>query len=258
MNLLPLPAFSDNYIWMMHDGKKAIVVDPGDADAVFDVLRGSGLSLEAILVTHHHGDHVGGVEDLHAGTGARVYGPANEIMPEPITRLAQGDVVEEMGLKFQVIDVPGHTSGHIAFYCPDMDGTPILFCGDTLFSGGCGRLFEGTPAQMHASLQRLAALPGETLICCGHEYTLANAAFATTVDPGNAALRERAAEVRRLRATDQPSLPSTLHDERACNPFLRCEDPAVRASVAAHAGHPLASPVDVFAHLRNWKDGFRG
>ena len=169
MNLLPLPAFSDNYIWMMHDGKKAIVVDPGDADAVFDVLRGSGLSLEAILVTHHHGDHVGGVEDLHAGTGARVYGPANEIMPEPITRLAQGDVVEEMGLKFQVIDVPGHTSGHIAFYCPDMDGTPILFCGDTLFSGGCGRLFEGTPAQMHASLEALAALPGNTRVCCAHE-----------------------------------------------------------------------------------------
>ena len=243
---------------MIHDAAQALVVDPGDAQVVMAALQQHSLQLRCILLTHHHADHTGGVDELRQATGCEVYGPAAEQMPEPLTRLTGGDPVHAMGLSFRVMDVPGHTAGHIAYYCESYLGQPLLFCGDTLFSLGCGRMFEGTPAQMHASLQRLAALPGETRVCCGHEYTLANAAFATTVDPGNAALRERAAEVRRLRAADQPSLPSTLHDERACNPFLRCEDPAVRASVAAHAGHPLASPVDVFAHLRNWKDGFRG
>ena len=258
MNLLPLPAFSDNYIWMMHDGKNAIVVDPGDADAVFDVLRGSGLSLEAILVTHHHGDHVGGVEDLHAGTGARVYGPANEIMPEPITRLAQGDVVEEMGLKFQVIDVPGHTSGHIAFYCPDMDGTPILFCGDTLFSGGCGRLFEGTPAQMHASLEALAALPGNTRVCCAHEYTLSNLKFARAVEPGNAALLKYQQDCIKLRDADQPTLPSSIATELAVNPFLRTRESEVAQSAKKFdASTNPSDATSVLTALREWKNNFR-
>ena len=153
--MLPLPAFTDNYIWMLHNARQAIVVDPGDATPVLQTLQAQGLQLQAILVTHHHADHVGGVDALRAATGAQVFGPARERIPEPLVRLAQGDTVEVLGLRFSVLDVPGHTAGHIAYYCPDMQGAPLLFCGDTLFSGGCGRLFEGTAAQMHASLQRL-------------------------------------------------------------------------------------------------------
>ena len=258
MNLLPLPAFTDNYIWMLHDGRQAIVVDPGEAAPVEQALHRWGLTLQAILVTQHHADHVGGVDALRTATGAQVYGPARERVPEPLVRLAQGDTVNALGLQFQVIDVPGHTAGHIAYYCPDMDSAPLLFCGDTLFSGGCGRLFEGTPAQMLDSLDRLAALPGETRVCCTHEYTLANAAFALAVDPGNPDLQSRVAQARAQRATGAPTLPTTLASERACNPFLRSRDPALRDALARHAGQPVADDVEAFALLRRWKDGFRG
>jgi hydroxyacylglutathione hydrolase len=159
MTLLPLPAFDDNYIWMLHDGHQALVVDPGDAQPVLQALQAQHLQLQAILVTHHHADHVGGVAELRAATGATVHGPAGEEMPEPLQRYSEGDALDLLGLRFEVLDVPGHTAGHIAWYCPDVDGAPVLFCGDTLFSGGCGRLFEGTPAQMLASLDKLAALP---------------------------------------------------------------------------------------------------
>ncbi|EHL20963.1 hydroxyacylglutathione hydrolase [Acidovorax sp. NO-1] len=258
MNLLPLPAFTDNYIWMLHDGRQAIVVDPGDSAPVLQALQHLGVQLKAILVTHHHADHVGGVDALRSATGAVVYGPAREKIPEPLHRLAHGDAVETMGLRFAVIDVPGHTAGHIAYYCPDIDGEPLLFCGDTLFSGGCGRLFEGTPAQMLDSLDALAALPGNTRVCCTHEYTLSNLKFARVVEPGNAALLHYSSHCEALRSKDQPTLPSRMALERDINPFLRVRQPAV--ALAAHSHDAQVNKDDavaVLAALRQWKNEFR-
>ncbi|HQQ72022.1 MAG TPA: hydroxyacylglutathione hydrolase [Alicycliphilus sp.] len=258
MNLLPLPAFSDNYIWMLHDRRHAVVVDPGDAAPVLQALRDMGLSLQAILVTHHHGDHVGGVNALRDASGATVYGPAGEIMPEPLTRLRQGDSVSVLGLRFAVLDVPGHTAGHIAYHCADMDGAPLLFCGDTLFSGGCGRLFEGTPAQMQASLDALAALPGDTRVCCAHEYTLSNLKFAQAVEPHNQALHDYASQCQALRQAGRPTLPAHMATERAINPFLR-----TREATVAQAARGFDAQVDphqavaVLAALRQWKNEFR-
>lgn len=253
----PLPALSDNYIWMLHERQRAVVVDPGEAGPVFEALQARGLQLDAILVTHHHHDHTGGVAALREATGARVYGPAHEAVPEPAVRLSQGGTAEALGLRFTVLDVPGHTAGHIAFWCADAGGAPVLFCGDTLFSGGCGRLFEGTPAQMLASLDALAALPGDTRVCCGHEYTLANLAFALAVEPGNAALADYAARCQSLRAEGQPTLPSTIALEREVNPFLRSRTAAVAQAAQRHAPSAPHDEAGTFAILRQWKNEFR-
>ena len=256
--MLPLPAFTDNYIWMLHDARHALVVDPGDAAPVLQALGDMGLSLQAILVTHHHGDHVGGVSALREATGAAVYGPAGEPMPEPLTRLAGGDALTALGLRFAVLDVPGHTAGHIAYYCAGMDGAPLLFCGDTLFSGGCGRLFEGTPAQMQASLDALAALPGDTRVCCAHEYTLSNLKFACAVEPGNAALLQYLNHCESLRQAGQPTLPSRMATERAINPFLRTREATVaQAARGFDARVDPHAPATVLAALRQWKNEFR-
>ncbi len=258
MNLTPLPAFQDNYLWLLHDGRRAVVVDPGDADVVLAGLRQAAMRLEAILVTHHHADHTGGVAALREATGATVYGPAYETLPEPCTRVQGGDTVTALGLRFEVIDVPGHTAGHIAYYCPDAGGFPLLFCGDTLFSGGCGRLFEGTPAQMLASLDRLAALPGDTRVCCAHEYTLSNLKFARAVEPGNEKLVHYLHACEQMRARGEPTLPSTVSREREINPFLRTRETAVRE--AARAFDPASAGGDeaaVFAAIREWKNQFR-
>ena len=256
MYLIPIPAFADNYLWLLHDGKRALIVDPGDAEPVLRTLDQYDLQLESILVTHHHADHTGGVDALRQATGAKVYGPATERIPEPFAPLREGDTVRALGLDFQVLDVPGHTSGHIAFYTPDMDGKPLLFCGDTLFSGGCGRLFEGTPAQMLASLDKLAALPGNTRVCCTHEYTLANLRFAVAVEPDNAELAAYQAQCQQLRAQGQPTLPGSISQEIQINPFLRTRQASVLAAVhrfdaSAH------DEITVFAALRQWKNQFK-
>ena len=244
---------------MLQDGSNAIVVDPGDAQPVFDALARDKLQLAAILVTHHHPDHTGGVAALHAATGAPVFGPARERIPEPFTPLSQGDVAEVLGMRFTVIDVPGHTAGHIAYFLAgSQEQAPLLFCGDTLFSGGCGRLFEGTPAQMLASLDALAALPGDTCVCCAHEYTLANLRFAQAVEPGNADLTQYTARCESLRAQGQPTLPSQLATERRINPFLRSREATVLRAVREHAELSAnAAEADVFAALRQWKNDFR-
>lgn len=256
MDLLALPAFSDNYLWLLHDGARALVVDPGDAEPVFAALKQHGLKLAAILVTHHHADHVGGVATLREATGATVYGPMRERIPEPFIPAADGAHVDALGISFRVIDVPGHTAGHIAYFADDVNGAPLLFCGDTLFSGGCGRLFEGTPQQMLASLDKLAALPSDTRVCCAHEYTLANLRFASAVEPGNTALAEYQRECEALRAAGTPTLPSSIGTERAINPFLRSREAAVTQAVQAHAATPT-DEVAVFAALREWKNNFK-
>lgn len=249
-----LPAFSDNYIWLLQDTAKrrCTVVDPGDAAPVQAWLAANpGWVLEDILITHHHHDHVGGVEALKHATGARVCGPAQERIPARDLALDDGDQVKVLGLDFDIIAVPGHTLGHIAYY-----SAPLLFCGDTLFAAGCGRLFEGTPEQMHQSLSRLAALPTETRVYCTHEYTLSNLRFAKAVEPENLHVAQRFADVTRLRDEDRISLPSTIGLERLTNPFLRTAETSVKQKADEWKGHSNTSQASVFAALRSWKDTF--
>lgn len=253
--MLALPAFADNYIWMVHDGQRALVVDPGDAQPVFHALQQHGLQLEAILVTHHHADHVGGVDALRDATGAMVYGPARENIPGPLHKLNQGERISALGITFDTIDVPGHTAGHIAYFAPEWEGAPLLFCGDTLFSGGCGRLFEGTPAQMLASLSALAALPGNTRVCCTHEYTLGNLKFARVVEPDNAALAQYQAECVAKRAADVPTLPSSIALELQINPFLRTRYAAIQQAAQAFDAS-TCDEASVLGALRTWKNQF--
>jgi hydroxyacylglutathione hydrolase len=256
--IIPVPAFTDNYIWVMREGGNAVVVDAGDAAPALAYLDRERLTLTAILCTHHHLDHVGGNTALLARFPVPVFGPAGESIPGRTHPLSEGDhiVLPGVGVELDVLDIPGHTAGHIAC-AGDIDG-PTVFCGDTLFAAGCGRLFEGTPAQMWRSLSKLAALPAATRIYCGHEYTLANLRFAAAVEPGNKAIAERAAREQGKRERGEPTLPSTMAEEWNTNPFLRAEQPAVRSAAEAQAGHPLADAVATFAVLREWKNGFRG
>ncbi len=253
----PVRAFADNYIWLIESPRapqQVLVVDPGDAAPVLAELKSGGQTLAGILLTHHHPDHIGGVDSLLAAGTAPVYGPDDARIGRLTRRLAGGERIDfpELGLMFETSHIPGHTLSHIAFV-----GHGALFCGDTLFSAGCGRMFEGTPEQMHASLCQLASLPPDTRVYCGHEYTAANLKFARNVEPGNDALCRYEQAVTALRAAGDPSLPSTIELENRVNPFLRCAAPGVREAAERHAGRPLAGSAQIFAVLRAWKDGFR-
>ncbi|HVE49165.1 MAG TPA: hydroxyacylglutathione hydrolase [Casimicrobiaceae bacterium] len=255
--IIPVGAFTDNYVWILRRGAQAVAVDPGDAAPVAAYLERENLTLTAIIATHHHNDHVGGIPALVGRWQCPVYGPARESIPNITTPLREGDhvTIDALSIELRVIDIPGHTAGHVAL-TGDVGGTPALFCGDTLFAAGCGRLFEGTPEQMWSSLSKLAALAPGTRVYCGHEYTLANLAFATAVEPTSGALRERNGRERAKRERGEPTLPSTIGDERATNPFLRVREPEVRASAQAQSALPLVGDVAVFAALREWKNRF--
>lgn len=258
MRLQPLPARVDNYIWVLrNDQGRALVVDPSEAAPVFEAANSEDFSPAAILLTHHHADHVAGAAPLlDRWTGTPVYGPDDDRVGLPVNAPADGATFAVDDWSVQVLHVPGHTRTHIAFFVQGAGNDPVLFCGDTLFSLGCGRLFEGDAAQMENSLGRLAALPPETRVCCGHEYTLANAAFAAVVEPDNAALRRRLKEAKTMRDARRPTLPSTIGSELECNPFLRCDQPAVVGAAARRLGRAPAGRTETFATLRAWKDGF--
>ncbi|MFM7759397.1 MAG: hydroxyacylglutathione hydrolase [Burkholderiaceae bacterium] len=256
LQVTAIPAFADNYLWLIHDQQHATVVDPGDAAPIETALRSLGLKLNAILLTHHHADHAGGVEELLAQWSVPVYGPAGENIQGVSRPLHEGDRVDltALGLQLSVLDVPGHTAGHIAYVAAEQHW---LFCGDTLFAGGCGRLFEGTPAQMTHSLAKLAALPDDTLVYCAHEYTLSNLRFAVAAEPDNADLASRLAQAQQMRSRGESTVPSTLGLEKRTNPFLRYREPSVLQTMRANGRLNSDDPVAAFAALREWKNSFR-
>jgi hydroxyacylglutathione hydrolase len=256
--IIAIHAFADNYIWLISNGHEAAVVDPGQAGPVLEALAIHKLKLTTILLTHHHQDHVGGVMELIEATHASVYGPAGEKLPFCDVALREGDQFNdaELGLNLSVLDVPGHTAGHIAYY-GHFDNIPILFCGDTLFSAGCGRLFEGTAAQMTTSLAKFAALPSDTRVFCAHEYTLSNMRWACEVEPGNQELQRWQKIATEQRSQAIPTLPSTIGQELACNPFMRAQHPDVAQAAATWSQRELHTSVEVFAALREWKNNFR-
>lgn len=258
MQLHAIPAFQDNYIWLLADGDgRCLVVDPGDAEPVAHFIASHRMSLSAILITHHHPDHTGGIKALTTRWPVPVYGPAHERIAGVDHKMHDGDHVSlsTPAIRLRVLDLPGHTLGHIGYVTEDHH-PPLLFCGDTLFSGGCGRLFEGTPDQLAHSLARLARLSPDTQVCCTHEYTLANLQFARHVLPDDAAIEARLTEVLALRDADKPSLPTDIATENAHNPFLRVDEPALRAALERETGQPLEEHVERFAALRSWKDRF--
>jgi hydroxyacylglutathione hydrolase len=258
IQIKPIPAFNDNYIWCLFDDQsnQAVVVDPGDARPVKAALQDSQLELVAILITHHHLDHTGGINDLLVDYPVPVYGPDSDNIPQITVTLTEPDTFSVLGLQFEVLTIPGHTLDHIALYCAQSAIGPLVFCGDTLFAGGCGRLFEGTPAMMLQSLNKLTALPAATQVFCAHEYTMANLKFATTVEPNNPQLQQRLLDDGARRQQQQPTIPSSIATELQTNPFLRCSEAAVISSAASQSGQNPREPVEVFSLIRAWKDNF--
>jgi hydroxyacylglutathione hydrolase len=255
LSVLPVPAFNDNYLWLIHDGQYAAAVDPGDATPILAALKAHNLSLVAILLTHHHADHVGGVQNLLQHANIPVFGPSTENIRDVTISLVEGDqaVVPELDLTLDVLDVPGHTSGHIAYVARDRQW---LFCGDTLFAGGCGRLFEGTPAQMVSSLAKLTKLPDDTQVYCAHEYTLSNLRFALAAEPGNHALQTRFSAEKEKRDHGLPTVPSYIGLEKATNPFLRYREKEIIHGLQSHGRLTGDDPISAFAALREWKNNF--
>lgn len=255
INIIAVPALKDNYIWLLTHtpSNHAIVIDPGEAAPVLKQLSEKNLKLAAILITHHHWDHTQGIEELLRHQKVPVYGSAQEAIEFCDHPLQDNDIIhfDQLDLSFSVMEIPGHTRGHIAYY-----GMNSIFTGDTLFTAGCGRIFEGTPAQMYHSLNKIAGLPPETFVFCGHEYTEQNLLFAKTVEPDNSQLMARLHKVQKLRASNKPTVPALLGVELQTNPFLRCHLPSISQAVEQHCGKTLATPTDVFTELRLWKDGF--
>lgn len=256
LSILTVPAFDDNYLWIVHNGTDAVVVDPGDGKAILQALQEHQLQLRAILLTHHHADHIGGVPELLQSFEVPVYGPANDNIKTVTHPLNGGDTlaIECLDVEFQVLAMPGHTLGHIAYYSQKEQ---VLFCGDTLFAGGCGRIFEGTPAQMFSSLQTLAALPEQTAVYCAHEYTMSNLRFALAANPNSTALHARQTIEQQKRDQNIPTVPSTIGIEKQTNPFLRCADPDIKLCLIAHEKvKDSADELEVFTALRTWKNNF--
>lgn len=259
MKIHAVPAFDDNYIWILQakDSASCVIVDPGQAKPVLEFLQRENLQPAAVLITHHHHDHTGGISGITSSFDCPVYGPATESIAGVTHPLQGGDTLtlSDVDLTFDVIDCPGHTAGHIAYYS-ESNEAPMLFCGDTLFSAGCGRMFEGNPRQFLASLQRLNQLPGDTQVYCAHEYTEANLRFSCCVEPGNQAAQQHLQRVKKLRADDQITLPSTLALEREINPFLRCHLHSVHQAAEKHCQTGLGDTIETFACIRKWKDSF--
>ena len=252
-NIKPIKALTDNYIWLVTTNEGSIVIDPGESKQIIDLIKSNEIDLVGILVTHHHYDHTNGIEEILKYKKVEVYGPKNNV--NSITkRVRQNDVFNLIGLKFEVIETPGHTLDHLAFYC-FKDGKSILFCGDTLFSGGCGRVFEGTYSQMYKSLKKLSKLPEDTQIFCGHEYTSSNLHFACAVEPNNQFIKKYNEEIIEKTKNGVPSLPSSLKIEQMINPFIRCNEENLIDNINKKFGE-VSSEIEIFSTLRKWKDDF--
>lgn len=259
LEVTPIRAFHDNYLWLFRqtDSRECGIVDPGDAEPVLRHLQENDLELKVILITHHHADHTGGIRQLLEHYDAPVYGPASPNIPAVTHPLGENEQVSVLNEEFQIIEIPGHTLDHIAYYSSESNGRkPVLFCGDTLFAGGCGRVFEGTHTMMHNSLQKLARLDPDTSVYCAHEYTMANLNFARAVSPENMNLSERISLEQHKRDRDVPTVPTSIRVELETNPFLRCNDQELIAAASQHAGVNVESPEEVFAVIRGWKDSF--
>jgi hydroxyacylglutathione hydrolase len=253
INIEPIEAFSDNYIWLVTTNEGSIVIDPGESSKTIELLKKRDLNLKAILITHHHFDHTGGIDEVKLFSSAKVYGPKNDISSIDV-RVEVGQALSLIGIDFEIIELPGHTMDHIAFYTNN-NGNPLLFCGDTLFAGGCGRVFEGTFEQMHESLMKLKSLPINTKVYCGHEYTTANLSFAKEVEPLNKNIISRYNEVLKLRKEGIPTLPTTIEIELKTNPFFRCDVEEIQDSLLKKFNIER-NEQEIFKALREWKDNF--